>query len=133
MFRAKTQRRALDSHPHSYSGRYKLTQSALRWCSDTVKFILRWINPLLVKGYKKDLGVKDMYRPLKKDDATLRANILTEQVKISQAQLTEIHYFKSRELRKVNGRGLAQALLRVYGGCWLTLGMVTAVEELGTR
>ena len=42
------------------------------------KFLIRWINPLLIKGYKFDLNIKDMFRPLKKDDATLRANILTE-------------------------------------------------------
>ena len=42
------------------------------------KFLIRWINPLLIKGYQFDLNIKDMFRPLKKDDATLRANILTE-------------------------------------------------------
>ena len=42
------------------------------------KFLIRWINPLLIKGYKFDLNIKDMFRPLEKDDATLRANLLTE-------------------------------------------------------
>lgn len=44
----------------------------------TYKLLFRWINPLLIKGYKFDLNIQDIFRPLEKDDATLRADILNE-------------------------------------------------------
>ena len=43
--------------------------------------LFRWISPLLVKGYRIDLSLQDMFRPLKQDDATQRANRLTEWVR----------------------------------------------------
>ena len=44
----------------------------------TYKLLFRWINPLLIKGYKFDLNIQDIFRPLEKDYATLRADMLNE-------------------------------------------------------
>ena len=74
MCHARTPRKPLVSSHRFYFGKQKSTEDNLH----NIKFLCRWINPLLIKGYKFDLSIKDMFRPLKKDDATLRANILTE-------------------------------------------------------
>ena len=93
-----------------------------------------WVNPLLYKGYKKDLEQQDLYTPLYED----RSDVLGDKLQYSWNQELEKCKLDTTKIQNESNSKLSKpsfigAIIRTFGFSLIPLGIICFVEECVIR
>ena len=116
----------------------------IQWLDIISKVGFRWMNKLLGEGYKKELGIEDLYEVRQEDRSTVVGDnlerfvvmftVLQSLLKVQfRSWLSEIKTEeKSREETASKPR-LGIAILKTFGWSYISLGFFTFLEECVIR